>query len=113
VAIIEPARKGSEVNVFAKRSGALAVCLAIAAGGVAAGCGDDDVNKAVSTAKEKVDKAAKDVKKAVPDDAEKKIDEAGNKAGEAADTAHDKAETALKDATGSDDTKPDDSGGGY
>ena len=96
------------------RAAVPATAFALALAGAAwTGCGSDDVDSAVSTAQNKVDKATKDVKNAVPDDAEKKIDEAGDKAGEAADTAHDKAETALKDATGSDDTKPDDSGGGY
>src|SRR3954447_1256277 len=88
-----------------------AFALAIGAAGWT-GCDSNDADNAVDTAKQKVDKAAKDVKNAVPDNADKKIDKAGDKAGEAADTAHDKAEQALKDVTGSDDTKPDDNGGG-
>jgi vacuolar-type H+-ATPase subunit H len=109
VAIIERARKGSEVNGFARRSGALAVCLAIAAGGLGAGCGGDDVNKAVDQAQEKgqkaIDqaqdkgsKAIDDAQKTLPDNAQKKINEAQDKAGEAVNTAADKANTAVKDA---------------
>jgi hypothetical protein len=66
----------------------IAFALAASAAGWA-GCGSDDVDRAVDTAKEKGSKAA--------------------------DSAKDKAESALKDATGGDDAKKDDRGrgGGY
>jgi hypothetical protein len=97
------------MNEIGRRLSAAVVVLATAGGPVAmAGCGSDDVNHAVDTAQNKVDKAAKDVNKQVPNDVKNKVNDAADTAGDAADTAHDKAESALKQATGSDDTKSND-----
>jgi hypothetical protein len=70
-----------------RRASASLIAFALAASATGwAGCGSDDVDHAVDTAKEKGSNAA--------------------------DSAKDKAESALKDATGDDDAKKDDRGGG-
>ena len=110
--MIEPAEEESDVNKFPHRLAAASACLAIAAAATMAGCGSNDVNKAVDKAQKKGDKAlstvqqaAKDAKKALPKDAENKINQAGNTADQAVDTVKSKAGAAVDAATNADKSK--------
>jgi hypothetical protein len=120
--MIEPAEEESDVNKITHRLAAASACLAIAAAAATtAGCGSNDVNKAVDKAQKKGDKAlstvqqaAKDAKKALPKDAQKKINQAGNTADQAVGTVKDKAGAAVDAATNADKSNSKNGkGGGY
>ncbi len=99
VAIMDGAWKGVDMKVIRKRT-ALAACGVLAAAVLGAGCNSKDVNSAVSTAQNKVNKAVKDVKKQVPGDVKSTVNSAADTAGNAANTAGNKAESAINNATG-------------